>query len=80
MLCTSFNLENFFLKNAPAPGEKESKTCYHTYFFDRTARLLFFSLFVLVQLLIEGSYYLSVAFILLGSWRIATTTEIGMCG
>ena len=80
MLCTSSNLENFFLKNAPAPGEKESKTCYHTYFFNQTPRLLFFSLFVLVRLLFKDSYYLRVAFILLGSWWIAMMTEIGTCG
>ena len=31
-------------------------------------------------LLFEGGYYSRAVFIPLGSWRIATTTEIGMCG
>ena len=36
----------------------------------------FFSLFVLLWLLLEGGYYSRVAFSLLGSWRIATQRRL----
>ena len=51
-----------------------------TVFLQSDAAATIFSLFVLVRLLFEGGYYLRVAFILLGSWRIAMTAEIGTCG
>jgi len=52
-----------------------STTNHLPYFFDQTTQLLFFSLFVLVWLLIESSYYSGAAFISLGSRQIATTAE-----
>ena len=44
-------------------------------FFDQMLWLLIFSLFVLVRLLIEGSYYLRAVFTPLGSQLIATTAK-----
>ena len=45
------------------------------YFFNQMLWLLFISLFVLVRLQIEGSYYSRVVFSSLGSRQIATTAE-----
>ena len=44
-------------------------------FFDQMLWLLIFSLFVLVRLLIEGSYYSRAVFTPLGSQLIATTAK-----
>ena len=46
------------------------------YFFDQTLWLLFFALFVIIQLLLEGDYYLRLAFISLESRQIAKTADM----